>query len=126
MNPRRSLLALGALGSAIALSGCVAAVIPLAAGMLMATSSRLDGGKATGSPAVAGLAPPAAAVAAVEPAEATLLAPAALAPAWRAMAQRGARRASGVQAPSKAGMRLWLPPPPPPSSSPLLVSLGAQ
>lgn len=80
MNPRRSLLALGALGSAIALSGCVAAVIPLAAGTLMATSSRLDGGKATGSPAVAGLAPPAAVVAAVEPAEATLLAPAALAP----------------------------------------------
>ena len=43
MTPRRRLLALGALGSAVSLSGCVAAVIPLAAGTLMATSAKTDG-----------------------------------------------------------------------------------
>ncbi|OBX19762.1 hypothetical protein A9995_04145 [Erythrobacter sp. QSSC1-22B] len=43
MTRRRRLLALGALGSAVSLSGCVAAVIPLAAGALMATSTKIDG-----------------------------------------------------------------------------------
>jgi len=43
VTPRRRLLALGALGSAVSLSGCVAAVIPLAAGALMATSTKIDG-----------------------------------------------------------------------------------
>lgn len=48
MSPRRSLLALGALGSALSLPGCAAAVIPLAAGTLMATSAKTDGNGARG------------------------------------------------------------------------------
>lgn len=44
MSLRRSLLALGALGSAASLPGCVAAVIPLAAGSLMASSGNTGGG----------------------------------------------------------------------------------
>ncbi|MBU1605507.1 MAG: hypothetical protein KKD08_01680 [Alphaproteobacteria bacterium] len=44
MTLRRGLLALGALGSAVSLTGCVAMAIPLAAGTLMATSSKTNGG----------------------------------------------------------------------------------
>lgn len=60
MSPRRSLLALGALGSALWLPGCVAAVIPLAAGSLMASSSRINDGAGARPPLAARVEPVAA------------------------------------------------------------------
>lgn len=53
MSLRRSLLALGALGSAAMLSSCIAAAIPLAAGTLMATSAKRNGGTGTQTAAIA-------------------------------------------------------------------------
>ena len=58
MSLGRSLLALGALGSALSLSGCVAVVIPLAAGTLMATSAKTSGGTRANDTVAADAAPP--------------------------------------------------------------------
>jgi hypothetical protein len=63
---RRSLLALGALGSAAMLSGCVAVAIPLAAGTLMATSAKRNGGTGAQTAAMAARIEPVAVLEAAE------------------------------------------------------------
>lgn len=122
MIPRRSLLALGALGSSLSLSGCVAAVIPLAAGTLMATSAKLGGDSEPRTSTPAAESPPAAmaiAPAALDQDAAlttTTIAPGALpAPTARFADEAGSGELVPLQGRTSDGLTVLRGPIPPPS-----------
>lgn len=122
MSLGRSLLALGALGSALSLSGCVAVVIPLAAGTLMATSAKTSGGTRANETVAADAAPPPIVIIPVAPGQVTAIttttaAPGALPDPTAALA---AETASAELAPlptrTSEGLTVLRGPAPPPTS----------